>query len=229
MKIDIISDTICPWCYIGEKKFDQAVELVREQRPDVKFDVRWRPFQLNPETPKEGVDRKASMKRKFGDGAHLKALSESLREAGASAGITFNFEAQEKTPNTLDSHRLIRWSESADCQPQVVEALFEAYFIEGRDIGNADVLAEIAGACGMDAELVVELLGKDTDLELVEEEDNLAREMGIGGVPTFLINDSFIIGGAQESETLARLFLKVIQKEEARAAEGISLQEQMRK
>lgn len=229
MKIDIISDTICPWCYIGEKKFDKAVELVRAERPDVKFDVRWRPFQLNPETPKEGVDRKASIKRKFGDGEHLKAMAQTIRDAGTSAGIAFNFEAQEKTPNTLDSHRLIRWSETAGCQPQVVEALFKAYFVEGRDIGDTNVLTEIAGACGMDAELVCELLGKDTDLDLVRDEDTLAREMGIGGVPTFLINDSFIIGGAQEPETLCRLFLKVIEKEEARAAEGIALQEQMRK
>lgn len=229
MKIDIISDTICPWCYIGEKKFEKAVELVKESRPDVNFDVRWRPFQLSPETPKEGVDRKASMKRKFGDGEHVKAIGQTIKAAGAEEGIAFNFEAQEKTPNTLDSHRLIRWSESAGCQPEIVEALFQAYFIEGRDIGDATVLSEVAGACGMDAGLVAELLGKDTDLDLVREEDTLAREMGISGVPTFLINDSFMIGGAQDPETLCRLFLKVVEKEEARAAQGIALQEQMRK
>lgn len=229
MKVDIISDTICPWCYIGEKKFEKAVALVKETRPDVTFDVRWRPFQLNPETPKEGVDRKASMKRKFGDGDHAKAIGRTIKAAGTEEGIAFNFEAQEKTPNTLDSHRLIRWSESAGCQPQVVEALFQAYFVVGRDIGDAKVLGDIAGACGMDAELICELLGKDTDLDLVREEDTLAREMGISGVPTFLINDSFMIGGAQDPETLCRLFLKVVEKEEARAAEGIALQKQMKK
>lgn len=229
MKIDIISDTICPWCYIGEKQFEKAIELVREARPDVKFDVRWRPFQLHPETPLEGVDRKKSMKRKFGDGPHLKAMSDNLRKAGAEAGITFNFEAQEKTPNTLNSHRLIRWAESANCQPEVVEALFQAYFVEGRDIGDATVLVDIAEACGMDSALVADFLARDTDIGLVQEEGNLAREMGISGVPTFLINDGFMVGGAQEPETLARLFLKVVEKEEARAAQGIALQEQMRK
>lgn len=229
MKIDIISDTICPWCYIGEKKFEKAIELVHEERPDVKFDVRWRPFQLHPETPIEGVDRKKSMKRKFGDGPHLKAMSDNLKNAGTEAGIAFNFEAQDKTPNTLNSHRLIRWSESAGCQPEIVEALFKAYFIEGRDIGNADVLVDIAKSCGMDADLVADLLTKDTDMDLVRHEDNQARELGISGVPTFLINDGFMVGGAQEPETLARLFLKVVAKEEARAAEAIALQEQMRK
>lgn len=229
MKIDIISDTICPWCYIGEKKFEKAVELVRETRPDVQFDVRWRPFQLNPETPKEGVDRKASLKRKFGDGDHMKAIAQTIKAAGTAEGIAFNFEAQEKTPNTIDSHRLIRWSETAERQPQVVEALFKAYFIDGRDIGDAKVLSEIAGACGMDVNLVADLLASDKDLDLVTQEDTLAREMGISGVPTFLINDSFMIGGAQDPETLCRLFLKVIEKEEARVAEGIALQEKMRK
>jgi predicted DsbA family dithiol-disulfide isomerase len=229
MKIDIISDTICPWCYIGEKKFDRAVELVHEVRPDVKFDVRWRPFQLHPETPKEGVDRKKSMKRKFGDGPHLKAMSDTLRAAGSEAGINFNFEAQDKTPNTLNSHRLIRWSESAGCQPQVVEALFQAYFIEGRDIGETRVLVDIAGACGMDAKLVADLLAGDTDIDLVTKEDVLARERGITGVPTFVINDGFMIGGAQDPETLCRLFLKVVEKKEARAAESIALQDRMKK
>lgn len=228
MKIDIISDTICPWCYIGEKKFEKAVALLHETRPDVKFDVRWRPFQLGPDTPKEGVDRKASLKRKFGDGEHMKAISKVLKEAGAAEGIVFDFEAQKTTPNTLDSHRLIHWSEAAGCQPQIVEALFIAYFIEGRDIGDAKVLAEIADACGMDGALVAELLAGDKDLDLVAQEDRMAREMGISGVPTFLINDNFMIGGAQDPETLCRLFLKVIEKEESRAAEGIALQEQMK-
>lgn len=220
MKIDIISDTICPWCYIGGKKFEAAIALVRQDRPDVEFDIRWRPFQLHPETPKEGVDRKASMKRKFGDGAHLKAMSENLHNAGKDVGIDFNFEAQEKTPNTLDSHRLIMWAESAGCQIEIVDALFQAYFLDGRDIGDRDVLVDIARTCGMDAELVADFLTKDVDIKVVTEEDILAREMGISGVPTFLINDGFMIGGAQEPETLARLFLKVISKEEQRAAEA---------
>lgn len=220
MKIDIISDTICPWCYIGGKNFDAAIEIVRQERPDATFDVQWRPFQLHPETPKEGVDRKKSMKRKFGDGEHLKAMSENLRNMGKEVGIDFNFEAQEKTPNTLDSHRLIMWSKSAGCQPEMVEALFQAYFLDGRDIGNRDVLVEIAREQDMDADLVADFLDKDVDVKIVSEEDIMAREMGITGVPTFLINDGFMIGGAQEPETLARLFLKVISKEEQRAAEA---------
>lgn len=210
MQINIISDTICPWCYIGERKFSQALKTITKERPDISFEINWRAFQLSPDTPKEGVDRKKSLKRKFGDGDHARAIYENIRQAGADAGLQFNFEAQERTPNTLDSHRLIRWSNFDGCQAEVVEALFKAYFMEGRDIGKAEVLIEIARDNGMDGDLVGELLASDADEEVIRAEDRASREQGIGGVPAFVFDNMFTIGGAQETETFERILRKII-------------------
>lgn len=205
MQIDIVSDTVCPWCFIGKRKLDRALA----RRPDTDFDIRWRAYRLDPDVPREGVDRRAYMKAKFGDSPRTSAMTDAIRAAGAGENIAFAFDRIDKRPDTTDSHRLIRWAGSAGTQTDVVERLFRAYFEEGRDIGDAAVLAAIAADAGMDAGLVGELLAGDADRELVEHEDALAHRMGISGVPTFIFANKYLISGAYDSDKLLRIIDKV--------------------
>jgi len=204
MQIDIVSDTVCPWCFIGKRRIERAMAL----RPDVSFEVFWRPYRLDPTIPREGVDRRAYLRAKFGDTPRSSAMGDAIRSEGAGEGIEFAFDKIAKSPNTLDSHRLVRWSASAGVQDEVVERLFRAYFIEGKDIGDATVLAAVAADAGMDGELVASLLAGDADLESVEREAGLANEMGITGVPTFIFDSKLMISGAREAELLARVIDK---------------------
>lgn len=215
MQIDVISDTICPWCYIGKRRLERALAM----RPQISFDVRWRPFQLEPGTPAEGVDRKAYIEAKFGAASEkLKHVHAELLQAGQAEGIGFALDKIQRTPNTINSHRLIRWSHSMGVQDQVVEGLFRAYFIEGRDIGSIKVLTEVGDAAGMDAELVEELLNSDADRELVEREDSLARKIGIQGVPTYLIGGKALVTGAQDPDALVRVIDRVASEPELASA-----------
>jgi predicted DsbA family dithiol-disulfide isomerase len=200
MQIDVVSDTVCPWCFIGKRRLEQALA----QRPDMEFDVRWRPYQLDPGVPKEGMDRKEYYRLKFGDGERIKGASDAIRQIGGEVGIPFAFEKQERRPNTIDSHRLVRWANNVGLQDSVVEALFNAYFIEGRDVGEKAVLIDVAASCGMDAELTGDLLDSDADIDLVERESKLAGEMGIQGVPAYLIDNRFLLVGAQDPDVLLR-------------------------
>ena len=206
MQIDIVSDTVCPWCFIGKHKLEQALS----QRPDIPFDIHWRAYRLDPTIPREGVDRRAYMKAKFGDSPRASAMSDAIKQAGESAGIAFAFDRIEKRPETTDSHRLIRWAASAGRQTEIVERLFKAYFEEGRDIGDPAALTEIAREAGMDAALVAELLAKDADRELIEQEDALAHRMGISGVPTFIFANKYMISGAHDPDKLVRVIDKVV-------------------
>lgn len=205
MQIDVISDTVCPWCYIGKRRLERALSL----RPQIEFDVRWRPFQLDPSTPVEGVDRKVYMERKFGSSEKVKPIHTALLKAGEDEGITFAFEKIARTPNTLNSHRVVRWSHSLGLQDKLVELLFRRYFVDGADIGQIKVLAAIADEIGMDGELVEELLNSDADRESVEREDTMARKIGITGVPTFLIGGKILVNGAQDAEHLVRIIDRV--------------------
>jgi predicted DsbA family dithiol-disulfide isomerase len=202
VKLDIMSDPICPWCYIGKTHLDRALA----QRPDHPFLITWHPFQLNPEMPKEGVDRRAYLEGKFGgkEGA-IKAYAPVVEHA-EKAGLSINFEGIQKTPNTLDAHRLIHWAGIEGHQNAVVDALFTAYFVDGRDIGDADVLADIADSCGMDASVVLRLLGTDEDRRDIVDRDAAARGMGITSVPTFIVASQHAVPGAQPTE----LWLKVL-------------------
>jgi predicted DsbA family dithiol-disulfide isomerase len=206
MQIDIVSDTVCPWCFIGKRRIGRAMAM----RPDIKFDVYWRPYRLDPTIPREGVDRRAYLKAKFGDSPRSSAMGDAIRSEGAGEGIEFAFDRIAKSPNTLDSHRLVRWSASAGVQDQVVELLFHAYFIDGRDIGDTATLSQIASKAGMDGELVASLLAGDADFESVEREAGLANEMGITGVPTFIFDSKFMISGAREPELLVRIIDKAL-------------------
>src|SRR5258708_32722058 len=207
MQIDIVSDTVCPWCFIGKRRIERAMAM----RRDVTFDVLWRPYRLDPTIPREGVDRRAYLKAKFGDSPRTSAMGEAIRSEGAVENIAFAFDKIAKSPNTLDSHRLVRWSANAGLQDQVVERLFRAYFIDGKDIGDADVLVAIASDAGMDSALVASLLAGDADLESVEREAGLANEMGITGVPTFVFDSKFMISGAREPELLVRVIDKALE------------------
>ncbi|MFP4042975.1 MAG: DsbA family oxidoreductase [Rhodosalinus sp.] len=191
VKLDILSDPICPWCYIGKAQLDRALEA----EPDHPFQIEWHPFQLNPDMPPEGMDRRAYLEAKFGgqDGA-VKVYSQ-IAEHAEAAGLSIDWSKIERTPNTLDAHRLIGAS-----------ALFRAYFQDGRDIGDHEVLADIADARGMDASVVLRLLASDADREEVAARDKAAREMGVTGVPTFIVARQHAVPGAQPTE----LWRKVI-------------------
>ena len=207
MQIDIVSDTVCPWCFIGKRRLARALVM----RPEMSFDIHWRPYRLDPAIPPEGVDRRAYLKAKFGDSPRSAQMGEVIRSEGAGEGIDFHFDKIERSPNTLDSHRLIRWAGSAGVQDILVERLFDAYFVQGRNIGDRAVLREIAAEAGMDAALVAELLEKDADREIVEREDQLAHEMGISGVPTFIFENRYMVSGAREPEILVRIIDKAVE------------------
>jgi len=213
MQIDVVSDTICPWCFIGKRRLMRAIY----ERPDIAFDLRWRAYRLDPTIPAEGVDRREYLAAKFGDNPQRDAIASALREAGASENIAFAFDRIDLTPNTTDSHRLIRWAGSAGVQTDVVELLFSAYFEQGRDIGDADVLAQIAEEGGMDGALVRQLLGEDSDRDIIEREDALAHQMGISGVPTFIFGNKYLVSGAHDPEQLLKVIDRVT--EETAAAE----------
>lgn len=204
MQIDIVSDTVCPWCFIGKRRLERAIAM----RPAMEFDVRWRPYRLDPTIPPEGVDRKAYLRAKFGDSPRSAAMGDAIRTEGAGEGIAFAFDKIERSPNTLDSHRLIRWAGGAGVQDAIVEKLFDAYFVHGRNIGDRGVLIEVAADAGMDSGLVARLLDDGAETEIVEQEDRLAHEMGISGVPTFIFQNRYMLSGAREPEVLVKVIDK---------------------
>jgi len=208
MQLDVVSDTICPWCYIGKKRLDQA--LVMHGGDGIT--LAWRPFQLDASIPEGGVDRKAYMEKKFG-AERARTVGNTIRELGEAVGITFRFDKIERSPNTLDSHRLVRWAGTAGCQNEMVDILFRRYFEDGEDVGSHDVLLDAANEAGMDVDIVRDLLLKDADKELIRREDAMARQMGIQGVPSFVINSQWVMVGAQEPETLVRMFDKLLARE----------------
>jgi predicted DsbA family dithiol-disulfide isomerase len=206
MQIDVISDTVCPWCFIGKRRLHKAMAL----RPDIAFDVKWRPYQLDTQVPRGGMDRQAYMRAKFGDDPkRIVEMYKLIAAEGAKDGIEFDFASIQRRPNTLDSHRLIRWAEAAGVQDDVVERLFIAYFENAEDIGDIRVLADIADMCGMDGVEVAQMLESDTDLNLVEREDQIAREMGVTGVPAMIFGNRLAVSGAREPEVLVSVIDRV--------------------
>ncbi|MBL4873159.1 MAG: DsbA family oxidoreductase [Rhodobacteraceae bacterium] len=206
--LDIISDPICPWCYIGKAKLDRALEAA----PDHPFEIQWRPFQLNPDMPAEGMDRREYLEWKFGgrEGA-IKVYGEIAKTAEAT-GLDIAFDKIKRTPNTLNAHRLIRWAQIEEKQSLVVSQLFKRYFREGQDISNIDVLVEVATTVGMDGDMVRRLLDGDSDLAETIAEDKKAREMGIQGVPCFIIGASYAVQGAQNTDTWANIITEIVEK-----------------
>ncbi len=216
--IDIISDTVCPWCLIGKRRFERALA----QRPDLEVQVDWRPYQLNPDMPREGVDRKTYLEAKFGGPERAQQIYDRIRDAGAEENIDFDFARIPKTPNTLDSHRLIRWAGSAGVQDLVVERLFQAYFENGEDIGDRQVLLAIAEEAGMDRGLVADLLEDEADTDLIRKEDTLARQMGVEGVPCFIIDRKYVVSGAQDPEVFLKAFEMAENDEDLQVEEPVA-------
>ena len=196
IKLDIMSDPICPWCYIGKAHLDRALE----SEPDHPFAIEWHPFQLNPDMPADGMDRRAYLEGKFGGKEGAVRAYAPVVEHAEKAGLKINFEAMQRTPNTLNAHRLIHWVGIEGRQTAAVSALFKAYFVDARDIGDAEVLADIADGIEMDASVVTRLLATDEDMEDIRKRDAHSREMGINSVPTFIVGGRHAVPGAQPPE-----------------------------
>lgn len=211
IKLDIMSDPICPWCYIGKTHLDKALAA----RPNHPFTIEWHPFQLNPDMPAGGMDRRAYLEGKFGgkEGA-VRAYAPVVENAEA-AGLSINFKGIQRTPNTLDAHRLIHWAGIEQKQTRMVDALFKAYFVDGRDIGDVEVLADLADSAEMDAALVARLLASDADRAEIAARDAHSREMGVSSVPTFIVAGQHAVPGAQPPH----LWEKVIDELTSQAAE----------
>lgn len=198
--IDVISDVMCPWCYIGKTNLDEAIAKAE----DIDIQVTWRPYQLDSSLPKEGMDRAEYLNNKFGGEAGANQVYGRIRDAGKALGIAFNFEDMKVSPNTLDAHRLILWAggQSPEVQNKIVERLFEVFFLEGGHIGQDDILVEIAKEAGMDGNIVDGLLKSDEDKERVSKDIDHAREMGVTGVPCFIVDNKFAVMGAQPADQI---------------------------
>jgi predicted DsbA family dithiol-disulfide isomerase len=194
--IDVVSDVVCPWCYLGKRRLEAAIAQAGGAV------VRWRPYQLDPTIPPEGLDRQAYMRAKFGDRPRLAEAHARLQALGAEAGIAFDFAAIRRSPNTLDAHRLIRFADEAGAADAVVEKLFAAYFENGADIGDREVLVRLASEAGLDSEAVRARLAGDEGAEEVGREIEAAQKLGVSGVPFFIFAAKYAVSGAQSHDVL---------------------------
>ncbi|MCC1492684.1 DsbA family oxidoreductase [Cognatishimia sp. F0-27] len=205
IQLDIFSDPICPWCYIGKAHLDKALKAHGENP----FRIRWLPFMLNPDMPAAGMDRREYLERKFGGKEGAVSAYLPVSQHAESAGLEINLEAIQRTPQTIDAHRLIHWAELEQCQTQVVDALFRAYFVEGRDIGDVEVLADLADSAGLDAAVVQRLFASDQDRREIVERDAAARGMGVTAVPTFVVAGKHAVPGAQPPDLWAKVIAEL--------------------
>lgn len=207
IRLDIFSDPVCPWCYIGKANLDRALEA----HADHPFRIEWHPFQLNPDMPAEGVDKHDYLAAKFGED-RLVQMHLRLKEASRAAGAEIDPDTPRRIPNTLNAHRLIHWAGLEGRQTAVVSAIMRAYWREGRDIGNAAVLADVAAAAGMDRAVTARLLASDADADDIRARDSDARAKGVSAVPTFLIAKHYVVSGAQPPEVWARVIEELVEK-----------------
>ncbi len=216
LTIDIVSDVVCPWCFVGKRKLAAALDLYAKERPDAPAPaVTWRPFQLNPQMPAEGMPRSDYVQRKFGrSGSEVYAR---VSQAGKSVGIDFAFDKIQRQPNTLAPHALIALAAEHGKQDQVVDAFFDAYFLNGRDLTDPATLTEIAVGAGLPQDAVAACLADDAARRAVAHEDEQARQIGVSGVPFFIFNGRYAVSGAHDPETLLQA---ILQSEAATADEG---------
>ena len=203
LAVDVISDVICPWCYIGKRRLEKAIAALEGQH-DVR--VRWHPFQLNPTMPKEGVSRREYRIEKFGSWERSQELDAKVIAVGESEGIQFSFDKSERTPNTVDAHRLIWLADKHGCQDAVVEALFVAYFTEGRDISNRATLIDVVVNGGLERQVVEAMLNSDEGMDVIADAGEMSRRNGVSGVPFFVINKEIMLSGAQQPDTFLEAF-----------------------
>ncbi len=212
MRIEFIFDTVCPWCYVGKRRFERALKA----RPNARVDIVWRPFLLNPDIPLDGVERRAYLDRKFGGQARVQRIHGAVAAAGKAEGIEFSFDRILRTPNSLNSHRLIRFARSLGREPEAVEALYAAYFSQGRDIGDIEVLLDIAAGLGLPEQDTARYLYSDTDINAVMNDNARAHRMGVNGVPCVILDGSYALAGAQEPDILLRL-IDIVRESETEA------------
>jgi predicted DsbA family dithiol-disulfide isomerase len=204
LTIDVVSDVVCPWCYVGKRRLAAALATLAGREPQTRVDVRWHPFQLNPELPRGGIDRAAYLAAKFGSETYPADTRARLAAAAATVGLALDFDRIARQPNTEDAHRLVAWSQEIDAArtDDLVERLFRAFFVEGRDVGDRAELVAIAGEAGCDPAAASAMLGSDRYADAVADSDRRARELGIGGVPFFIFDGKVAVSGAHEPATL---------------------------
>jgi predicted DsbA family dithiol-disulfide isomerase len=208
IRLDIFSDPVCPWCYLGKANLDRALEAAA----DHPFRIEWHPFQLNPDMPPEGVDKRDYLAARFGGPQKVDEIHDRLRQIARQNGVDLDPDVPKRIPNTLNAHRLIHWAGIEGKQTPLVAALFRAYWKEGRDIGNTSVLADISGAAGMDRSATLRLLEGDADADDILARDQDARHKGVTAVPTFLIAQQYVVSGAQPPETWAKVIAELAEK-----------------
>ena len=214
LTIDVVSDVACPWCYLGKRRLERALDLVR----DIPVTVRWLPYRLDPTIPPEGIDRKDYITAKFGSLEAIEPAHARLTAFGREEGIDYHFERITRSANTIDAHRLIRWAEPAGLTDTIVERLFAAYFSEGRDIGDRQVLAAIAGEAGLDADAIAAHLATDEDRDVISREIDEAYRIGVTGVPCFIFGRKYGVMGAQAAETIVDAIRQVAAERAAEPA-----------
>ncbi len=200
-RIDIVSDAICPWCYVGKRQLERALATLAQE--GLHFSVHWNPFQLNPDMPKEGRDRASYRAWKFGSVERMREADARVAQAASNVGLPFRQDLMLRTPNTIDAHRLIWFAGQQGVQDPTMEAVFKAYFIEGRDIGDAVVLADCAAQAGLDRQVVADFLAGDVAETEMRAADQAAREAGVNGVPSFFLDGYGLFSGAMPAETMA--------------------------
>lgn len=205
IKLDILSDPVCPWCYIGKTNLDRALEA----NPDHAFEIEWHPFQLNPDMPAAGMDRPAYLEAKFGGKAKAAQVYAQVEQAAQTAGLQIDFGTIPRIPNTLNAHRLIHWAGLEGRQNAVVSALFKAYWRESKDIGDTAVLVQIARDAGMDGAMTERLLAGEADAEDIKARDLHARQRGVSGVPCFIIGNQYVVSGAQPPQVWAQVIAEL--------------------
>jgi predicted DsbA family dithiol-disulfide isomerase len=208
LRIDVVSDVVCPWCFIGKRRLEKAIAL----RPDVPVSVHYRPYFLNPWVPREGISRVEYLTTKFGSVDRYKANAQRIVAAAREEGLTYNLDAIARQPNTIDCHRLILWSGATGDPARMKQRLMALYFTEGADLSDSEVLVGAARDCGMDADEVRSWLATDKDVAVVEAEAQTAKEAGIGGVPCFIFGGVLAVSGAQAPEYLADAIERAVAK-----------------
>lgn len=203
IKVDVVSDVVCPWCYIGKRRLEAAISKVKG---DIEVEVNYLPFELNPNIPSEGADQKLYLEAKFGSSDRYRQLTAHVTSIAGQEGLHFDFAKQTIMPNTLNAHRLIQFAGTLGVQDAVKEALMKAYFEDGVDLSNNENLLTIAERAGLDRKGAEQLLSSDKDVDAVREMENLSKRRGITGVPFFIINDKYGVSGAQPHDTLAQIF-----------------------
>ncbi len=199
--IEIVHDLVCPWCYLGLRRLTRTLN----RRPDLQFELSWRPFLLNPDMPRAGMSRSDYVVRKFGGEDRARRLYGSITEIGRAEGMEFRFERIRRTPSSIDAHRLVRWAANYGRDAEMVEALFSAHFTAGRDIGDPQVLSAVAAGCGLSGQQALDFLAGDTETDGIHAENLRAHRLGINGVPCFVLGGRHAIAGAQEPEVIERL------------------------